>query len=270
MIVTNNEVGTIILDLDGTLFDDSKNISQENIEALSSCIDAGIQIAFATARPLNYLSYALPEKLFRGSWKICHNGAQLISPAQEFIYKKSIPLDLSWDITSRVMDKCHSMSWYHEDEWISSTLLTSELRQAYNVDEHYPMPKVADPLSLQHLEVEKLLIVGYDKPRDLLKEFEHQLSIYFSSREDLLMISAPQFNKGVASSHLLEHIGSSWKNALVFGNDHNDIPMFKAAHYSVAMENSEPELIPFSTLVTGSNNDPKSISNILRSIYESI
>ena len=43
----------VAIDLDGTLFDKKKNVSNENIKAIKKCKENGIKIVIATGRPIS-------------------------------------------------------------------------------------------------------------------------------------------------------------------------------------------------------------------------
>jgi len=54
---------------------------------------------------------------------------------------------------------------------------------------------------------------------------------------------------------LLERHGGSFSDATCFGDDHNDIGLFKKCGKSVAMENSIEEIKALATHHTNSNDD---------------
>ena len=54
------QIRLIALDLDGTLLDDQKQLSENNIQALAECARRGIQVVPATGRPAD----GVPKELF--------------------------------------------------------------------------------------------------------------------------------------------------------------------------------------------------------------
>ena len=53
-----NKIKLICIDVDGTLYNDDKNIPEENIKAIQKAHEKGIQIAITTGRMFNYGSMA--------------------------------------------------------------------------------------------------------------------------------------------------------------------------------------------------------------------
>ena len=51
----------VAIDLDGTLFDKKKNVSNENIKAIKKCKENGIKIVIATGRPISGVLPLLEE-----------------------------------------------------------------------------------------------------------------------------------------------------------------------------------------------------------------
>ncbi|WP_312458676.1 HAD family hydrolase [Proteiniclasticum sp.] len=49
-----NKIKLICIDVDGTLYNDDKNIPEENIRAIQKAHEKGIQIAITTGRMFNY------------------------------------------------------------------------------------------------------------------------------------------------------------------------------------------------------------------------
>ena len=57
------EFDAAVIDLDGTLLDSSKSVSERSVNAIRRCHQAGMNIIIATARPPRAVKRFLPEEL---------------------------------------------------------------------------------------------------------------------------------------------------------------------------------------------------------------
>jgi hydroxymethylpyrimidine pyrophosphatase-like HAD family hydrolase len=84
-------VKIIIMDLDGTLLNDDKNISDYTLSILEKCKCNGIKIGLATAR--SKLSAKEIIDLVKPDFSILNNGALIIKENNEIIYNKLLSLE---------------------------------------------------------------------------------------------------------------------------------------------------------------------------------
>jgi len=84
---------------------------------------------------------------------------------------------------------------------------------------------------------------------DLVSRFGEQTEILFSA-DFLLEVNARGVTKGEALAGLCEALGIPVERSIAFGDNHNDIPMLKAAGLGVAMANGVPEALAAADRVT--------------------
>ncbi len=58
-------IKAIVLDLDGTLLNSEKKVSNRNLNSILKCYSYGIQIIIATARPPRSVKKLLPPELLQ-------------------------------------------------------------------------------------------------------------------------------------------------------------------------------------------------------------
>ena len=83
----------IAIDLDGTLFDNKKNISEENKIALKNAKDLGVKIVITTGRPFSGVKPVLDELELNSTldYVIIYNGAKVFNiGTKEMIFSSSI------------------------------------------------------------------------------------------------------------------------------------------------------------------------------------
>lgn len=105
--------GLVVTDFDGTLLDDAKKISRENLEALDRLKKKGIRIAIATGRSLESFGRALdhlgidrPKENLPLDYVLFSTGAGVMEfPSGNIIYKRSLSGKQTAQIT-RYFDRC--------------------------------------------------------------------------------------------------------------------------------------------------------------------
>ncbi|GHU82864.1 hypothetical protein FACS189468_7510 [Spirochaetia bacterium] len=78
--------------------------------------------------------------------------------------------------------------------------------------------------------------------RELTQRYGNTISIVRSS-DTFLEIIAAGVSKGTGLYHALEHLGLSPDQVIAFGDEENDLPMFKAAGFSAAPANAKSEVL---------------------------
>ena len=75
----HSDIQAVVIDLDGTLLDSSKNISKETVRTLRSASEMGLRILLATGRSLK-ASERYIEELGLSHPLICYNGSCVYDP----------------------------------------------------------------------------------------------------------------------------------------------------------------------------------------------
>ncbi|MGN0642930.1 MAG: HAD family hydrolase [Huintestinicola sp.] len=98
-----------------------------------------------------------------------------------------------------------------------------------------------------------------------MRELEPDFNVILSS-DTWVDIVAKHVNKGNAVKNLLDRLGISPDEAMVFGDYLNDYEMMSTCTYSFAMENAHPELKKAAAFTAPSNDD----NGVVRTIYKMI
>ncbi|MBP2898882.1 HAD-IIB family hydrolase [Escherichia coli] len=110
-----------VIDLDGTLVDSNKQVSDRSIHALIQAYNQGIKLIVATARPPRAVSWLLPEVLHDKVSYVYYNGALINCKDTNFSFHVSIDAELS----AEILDFClfhHpniDLSFEVQDKWYS-------------------------------------------------------------------------------------------------------------------------------------------------------
>ncbi|MCI9654116.1 MAG: HAD family phosphatase [Acholeplasmatales bacterium] len=247
------------IDLDGTLFDKNKKISNKNKEAIFLAKENGCRIVIATGRPYHGVYPVLQELdlLSDQDYVICYNGAKVFNTkTQKLIFSSTIlgsDIKIIYQIAQRYKAYFHAFRKNEE--------LITDVHNPYT-DVEVKINKIEDHIvdinSINHLdEFLKCMIVG---PAELLDQIESQLNDSIKNSYSIVR-SAPIFleflnsntHKGAALKALASFLTISMKDTMAIGDAGNDLTMIKMAAIGVAMENSFPEIKKVARYVTTSN-----------------
>ena len=258
------DIKLIALDLDGTLLNSDKQLTQQNAQALACAAARGIEIVPTTGRffsgmpevirSLPYLHYA-----------ITINGAAVYDVRCDAdIARAEIPLPLAVEImryldTLPVIYDCYMNNW----GWMTRAM---QLRaDAFAPDEHYlrmirnlrtPVDDLKSYLLETGRDVQKIQLFLTDPALrlTLLRQLGGQFEglCVSSSVPNNIEINSTDANKGEALRKLAAHLGLDISQTMAFGDGLNDLSMLRAAGVGVAMENACPEAKQAADYVTGS------------------
>ncbi len=250
----------VAIDLDGTLTNCEKEVSENNKRAIREAIDRGITIILASGRPVIGM-----EKIARqlglyelGGYLLAYNGAEIIDcKTGETILKKELP-DSYYSWICETARRFHVDALTYDGYGVLSESDTAKyvLQEAFN--NGIPIKKV------EHLErhiqgaVPKFMVVG--EPAVIKKVEAYMNQAY--GQEINIFLSEPYFcevtAKGVKKDSslvwLAGHLGYSLAELAAIGDGLNDLPMFEAAGLAVAMENADEAVKSRADVVTASND----------------
>ncbi|WP_440961837.1 HAD-IIB family hydrolase [Paenibacillus nitricinens] len=214
-----------IFDLDGTICFSGKPLSERIVQVLDTLIEKGHEVIFASARPIRDLLPVLPAHMHHFSM-VGGNGA-FIAKGGEVI--STIHFDAQ---TSDILLKLI-------EEFNAAYLIDSHWDYSYSGSDDHPIRRNVDPeqraknVSPSELdELVKVVILNSLNEEQLLDQL-HKLPvvIYRHGQEDIIDISPKGINKWTG----LQQLGVEMQRFIAFGNDANDIEMFRHSAHSVCV-----------------------------------
>ncbi|WP_379128289.1 HAD family hydrolase [Paenibacillus sp. sgz500958] len=271
----------IALDMDGTLLNEDGAISPGNREAIVHAQSLGHIVAIASGR--SYMDAERPLRLADLSCPVVSLNGAAVTLADHTV-AASTPLNkedlipaLRWmneipelyyevytadnvyvELDKRVrLEKLASGEEGEVPEnvqWIIQLLVEKQFQQAAVTY----VESMEEVWSKEENIIYKAL--AFSLNLDLLKEASTRFAsipgmIITASHENNIEINHRDATKGQGVTLLAAHYGIPMEQVAVMGDSYNDLPMFEAAGYRIAMENAAPILKETSDFITLSNNE---------------
>lgn len=267
------DIKIISLDLDGTLLDSQKRLSEANRAALEDAAAKGVHIVPTTGRFFGMMPQAVRDLPFV-RYAITINGAQVYDRETDTaIVREEIPLDMALDIISLlngydVIYDCYRSNW----GWMTESLQAKA--ENYATDAHYlkmvrefrnPVPELKEYLKSTAAEgdVQKVMLFARNTPgsESVTKAITAAVAERFpsikatSSTWNNLELNIATAHKGNSLKRFAEHLGYTLDNCMALGDGTNDLSMIEAAGLGVAMANAHPLVLAAADHVTATNDE---------------
>lgn len=246
----------LIIDLDGTLLTDNKNITDKTIDSLLKAQKKGLEVCIATGRDFNSAKH-FPIKYKLRSQMICSNGAMIKDPfTLRELFRLTVDTKDVKEVLKYALKTDTLLHIFTEYEWYISKVADSAIKYGKSSNISYKM--IQDIESWEELEIIKMVVVDTPEKIDMLERWvkDRELALRLvRSDPHSIDLTHKNASKGNAVKWLGKYLGIEKENIIAIGNYYNDIGMFKEANIGVAMSNS-PELVKKEAdYITKSNDD---------------
>lgn len=269
-----------VTDLDGTLLHPDAVISDRTHEILSDALEKGLPLTVATARTdysvlpiLRGLPFRLPM--------ILQNGAMLFDPVNKrILHAASIAPD-AFTAVCDCLSQCgiNGFAYCIPDDVLNccyTELTTAHMQQFYQERKNRYDKPFRQVQCLSDITELNPVYLTVNAPQILLDPFAKMLEsvkgisvAYYRDvyRTDIwyLEISAPDATKYHGVQQLKEITGA--ETVVGFGDNRNDLPLFAACDYKIAVANAAEELKAQADRVIGANTED-AVAVYLRSLFE--
>ena len=282
-------VKLIAIDLDGTLLDKGKYISEKNIEAIKFAQKRGIEVVIATGRA-NFDAQNILKESDINPWIIGTNGATIHDPSGELFY--SVPLNQQ--TASNMLNILEDEFLYYEafiDHQICAPnygkeLLFQEIDQLMSKTNHMDKSLLKLEIEIQFGQSGFTFIESYKKLLEQEKEIYNILAISFDeeklqkgwtkfvdvpnvtivqSGKNNFHLQHEQASKGNALEILAKQFNVDLADTAAVGDNYNDLPMLQIVGRSAAMGNADQEIKDLCDVVTLSN-DKDGVAHFIHSL----
>ena len=263
-------IKAILLDIDGTLTNDAKEITPRTRDALLAAQDNGAVLVLASGRAnmgLTGFADVLNMKDHNGIF-VCFNGAKAMNYQTGEVYFQQT---LTVDQGKRVLDHMHRFEVcpiYDKGAYmyLENAFFTIERDGApWSIAEYeahnnnYLLCEVTNNAEFLDWEVNKILVAGQP---EYLQEHWQEMGAPFEG-ELSSMFTAPFYyeftplgvDKTKALSETFAKLGIAPEETIAFGDAQNDLSMLKWAGIGVAMGNAVDEVKEAANEITLSNSE---------------
>ncbi|MBZ9625309.1 Cof-type HAD-IIB family hydrolase [Clostridium sp. FP2] len=255
----------ICIDMDGTLLNDEKIISEKNLRAIKLASEKGVRIAVCTGRIFTSAEF-FSELLGVKSPVIASNGAYIREKDRnEVVYKSTLGVEKCKKLLSvfrqyGLYPHYYTSNIVFTEKLIHSSSFYKEVNKTLPKDKQVEIVLVEDWDEIfEKYESEIFKGIAVDEDLEKLQNAKNQLKgmedfEVVSSRFDNLEVMNRGVSKGNAVKILGDYYGINSKQIICIGDSENDLSMIKFAGLGVAMENGNDAVKKASQYITDSNN----------------
>ncbi|VTS12954.1 Cof-type HAD-IIB family hydrolase [Streptococcus pseudoporcinus] len=261
----------LALDLDGTLFNSEKIVSDANRAALASAKELGVKIVITTGRPLAAIGNLLEELdlISDDDYSITFNGGLVQKNTGQVLDKSA----LTFDQVAFVYQELKALGL--PTDILSEGIVYSLPSQDGRKSQYH----LANPL-LEFVELDSL----EDLPRDIIfnkivtvtdadfldaqlnqvKEETFANFESFKSRDIIFEVMPKGVHKAFGLQLLCQHLGIAAKEVMAVGDEANDLTMLEWAGLGVAMANGTSDVKQVANVVTRLTNDQSGVAEAVQ------
>ncbi|HDY7664286.1 TPA: HAD family phosphatase [Vibrio vulnificus] len=251
----------IALDMDGTLLNSDKQISEPNKEAIRQARAAGVTVVLASGRPLEGMQSKLEELQIDSDkdFVLFYNGSMVKNVATgEIIHEQIIDGKAAKKI-ARLADKLGVFVHAFSKEF---GLITPQNNPYTDIEANINGLNITemnfDALADDHPIIKTMIVA---EPSALTKAIAalpatlHDEFTIVQSAPFFLEFLNPASNKGIGVAAIAEYLGIRAEEVICMGDAENDHHMLKYAGLGIAMANAMEETKQIADYITDSNND---------------
>lgn len=251
----------LVLDIDGTLTNSNKEISQRTLDAILSIQERNHIVVLASGRPTAGI-IALADKLklsHYGGYILSYNGAKIINcKTDQTIFQKVLPSDIISDLHKAAIQYGVGLMTYEGDCIITDMEIDEYMIKESKIN-NIPIKSVVDLPNYIDFPVNKCLMTGHG---DQLAEIEPKIKEAFGDRINVyrsepffLELMPHTIDKANSLKELLKHLNLTSDQMISCGDGYNDLSMIEYAGMGVAMANAQEIVKNAANYITLSNDE---------------
>lgn len=252
----------IFIDIDGTLRDNNKNISERTISAIKNVIEKGVFVILCSGRPRKYTE-DISRKCGASKYIITSNGGNIYNYEEnKVIYKNRMNKQAVIELY-KVVEQANVRIIMN----VEGDVIVNKLKSFDGSETQLDMD-IETFVEKNNVQLCTVSDTNLKNMKKLQKKIEEIKSIEIkqefktfetdgNSRQEVMyyFIADKETCKGNAIVRFCEMLEINLKETVAIGDDYNDISMFKVVGHSVVMENANDEVKKYADEITMSNED---------------
>lgn len=234
----------IIVDLDETLLNDERAISEHSKKVLRICQGMGHKVVISTAR--SYIRTVEYAKMLNADFISSFSGNFICDSNDKVIYSEAINSEVSKKVITEVSRQKSRII----NEGLYASFCSDSQDQGF-IDSNYAAINF-----LTNLQSYKLIVRCSNEEYFGLKSIAniHNLFISFSERKGIACILPIGTDKWAGIQRVSDYLAEEYLT-IAFGDDVTDLKTLLNVDIGVRMKNSAVELVEHISFSTGSNNE---------------
>ena len=251
----------LVLDLDGTLTNNYKEITPRTKEALMQAQAKGVRVVLASGRPTYGITPIANELMLtnHGGFILAFNGGKIIDyTSRETVFEQTIGKP-EVEALYNAADKAGLAILTYQDYGIVTTQKDNNYVEHEAFINKLPVTQCDNFVDDLQYPINKCLIVGDPTPLhelelQLSKDLFGQVEVYRSAGFFLECVP-PGVDKAKSLERLLAMVNIEKDDVIAVGDGFNDLSMIEYAGLGIAMDNAPGEVKSRANFVTSSNDE---------------
>ena len=257
----------IFIDIDGTLLDDKKNISDYTKNVIKQLKEKNIKVILISGRCMSEV-IEISKKCNASSIIISDNGSVIYDyNAKKYLFEKKF----SYKSIKEIWDMCIKYN-------IDSIYNSKNIRYRKYINLDLSFNKVNDLIIDNYSEISEnvfqTVLLSFDNVSfynciNKLKNKEFNISNFGKGKNGIFFadVNLKNSSKGMAICHFCKKCNISQNETMCFGNSINDLDMFENCEISVAMKNGIGEILKKSNYITEYSNNDNGLAKFLEKYF---
>lgn len=258
----------IFVDLDGTLLNSQKVISQKNLDCLNKFVDMGVPVVIATGRTLKSVKN-VTQGLKINTPVITLNGSDIRKSIDGYSMMLAY---IDNQLKEAIFSMCKNIINGNSDYCIQNILVdtangfyclhphhldTDEFSFHYDSDvkeldiDNPPKEAIVSFLFLLTPDSNRQAFL--DEQTEVLKSFKAKFCTF--NGWPWIELGSSNANKGTAMQYVCDYLGIQIKDVIAFGDGENDVEMLAEAGLGVAMANADSHALQIAKAKALSNDE---------------
>ena len=252
-------------DIDGTLLDKNRYISTQTYQAYQRVRHLADLVLISSRMPkgMIYFQTALANEHMP---LVCYNGGLVLKNGLEgymqtnnILLDIAIPAEAVRQMSSYLMDFDVNLSVFEYDNWYTTKQDQWTAREEHNTRATATIVS-SDYFINKDIKAHKIMVMGEKPDIDTIYAYlekEMPMIDLYRAKDTYIEIASHDTSKGRGVNVVLETLYPTIAKAdtIGFGDNFNDIPLFEAVGYGVAMANARPALKAIANAVTHTNKE---------------
>ena len=246
----------LALDIDGTLLNDKRELTDRTVEAIKRAIDSGVHVTLCTGRPIQGVKW-LVESLGIKAPVITYNGAEIVDPASgEILFKNQLLPSDAVKIAEYGRDRGVTLII-----WSKGELYGYPMNERVDFYKQIALTEPKEATDIKGLAERGITKIIWFDEIDRVNQFKTELNksdfksvTYVTSNPRVLEFFNSKVSKRISMEKLADMLGVSRAETVAIGDGYNDVPMLEGAGLSIAMGNAPDDIKAMCHKVTLDNN----------------